>query len=221
MEPTLIKVQALAGMMFFIFLVMHLSNTAFAAFGHELYNSLQTTMQALYQHPVFELIFVILPLLSHTIAGVSLVIIRRKNKTTKTSLKYRLHSISGFFLLAVVFAHALATRGIGYFFDAAPGFEGVSFTLWFMPLVFYPYYFVLFMAGFYHSRQGISRILIRNFGVHLNSAHSKRLNQAAAVVVIAALMGFGGLLFQIPDPRDNDYARQYARMLSLDLNTNL
>ena len=167
---------------------------------------------------MLELLFVILPLVAHTIAGVSLAIIKGKSRTSNPGLEYRLYSIAGFFLLAVVFAHVLATRGVGYFLDEAPGFEGVSISPWYLSLFFYPYYFLLFMAGFYYSRQGIGRILMRYSSFRINPAHNKRLNQAAAVVVIAALLGFGGILFNIPDPRDNDYARQYARLSDLDLN---
>ena len=217
-ENVLIRVQAVSGTMFMVFLVLHLANTVFAAFGHDVYNAVQTVLQGFYQQPVFELVFVFLPLISHASAGVSLAIMRRKHKRSKTMLKHRLHTISGFFLLAVVFGHVLATRGIGYFLHAAPGFEGISFSLWWLPQYFYPYYFLLFMAGFYHSRQGLGRILIAYFTVRIKPERSKRLNQAATLVVIAALLGFGGLLFDIPDPRDNDYARQYARLLGVDLN---
>jgi len=222
MEPVFIKVQALAGIMFFTFLVLHLANTALAAFGYEIYNTVQTTLRLFYQFPVFELLFVILPLVAHVIAGISLIFIRKKNERSnpppKLSIKHRMHSIAGFFLLAVVFAHVLATRGFAYFLDAAPGFEGISFTLWFMPFYFYPYYFLLFMAGFYHSQQGANRIFMRYSGIRIVPALSKRLNQAAALAVVAALLGFGGILFDIPDPSDNDYARQYARLLNLDIN---
>ena len=38
-----------------------------------------------------------------------------------------------------------------------------------------------------------------------------------ASLVSGSLLAFGGVLFEVEDPRDNDYARQYGEFFSLDL----
>ncbi len=34
---------------------------------------------------------------------------------------------------------------------------------------------------------------------------------------VLALLSFGGFLFEIEDPRNNDYARQYSELMDIDL----
>ena len=216
-EPALKKIQAVAGILFSVFLVLHLTNTALAAFGSGVYNQFQQAIQGFYQFPLFELGFVLLPLITHAVVGITLIFLRRAKGRSKAQTKHQLHTWAGFFLLLVVFGHVLATRGLGYFYDAAPGFEGVSFTLWWMPGYFYGYYFLLFMAGYYHSALGIQHIARRFFQTGRKPSLNWRGNLTAAVIAVTALLAFGGVLFEIADPGDNDFARQYAKILDLDL----
>ena len=134
------------------------------------------------------------------------------------ALKYRVQSWAGFFLLFVVFGHALATRGISFFYGVVPGFEGVSFSLWWVPAYFYPYYFLLFIAGLYHATMGISGLLKRR-GFKQAARLPVVVSALGAIGVSLALLGFGGVLFEIDDPRDNDYARQYSELMDIDLQT--
>jgi|GEM_PF-1216273 len=219
-ESRLIRAQAIAGALFFVFLLMHLSNTVLAAVGAELYDGYQNVLQRVYQQPLIELGLVIFPLVVHAVAGVWLYVLRRTRRGRR-ALEYRLQSWAGLFLLVVVVNHALATRGVGYWFDAAPGFAGVSFSLWWLPAVFYPYYFLLFVAGLYHGALGVTMLLQRSGLVRVGKV--KWLPLTLAVVgslsAIIALLGFGGVLFEIHDPTDNDYARVYAELLGISLAT--
>jgi len=217
-EARLTRVQAIAGGLFLIFLVLHLSNTVLAGLGPETYNSFQRTVRVIYQQPLLELLLVVFPLLSHAIAGVWLYVIRKKRRA-KRGLKYQLQTWAGFFLLFTVFGHALATRGISFWYGPFPEFAGVSFSLWWVPGYFYPYYFLLFMAGLYHGALGAG-ILLRRAGVVSTSPSNQvpsGLLVAGAVAVTVSLLAFGGKLFTIDDPRDNDYARQYAEFFDIDL----
>ena len=218
MESRLVAAQAIAGMLFLVFLVLHLSNTLLAPFGPEVYNSYQRAIRQIYQHPFFELVLVIGPLLTHVIAGLCLHSIRKRRRHTR-ALKYRLQTWAGFVLLFVVFGHMLATRGISYWYGAFPEFEGVSFSLWWVPAYFYPYYFLLFMAGLYHGTMGVFSVLGRLGFIRMTSANSLPVLVTAlgAIGVTLALLGFGGLLFEIDDPRDNDYARQYGELMDIEL----
>lgn len=218
LEARLVQIQALAGGLFFIFLVMHLANTGLAVFGPEVYNGFQRSVQSVYQYPALELVLVLGPLVTHAIVGIWLALIRKRRSGLRP-LRYRVQSWAGFFLLAVVFGHVLATRGVGYFYGAVPEFAGVSFSIWWQPAYFYPYYFLLFMAGLYHGTMGAGAVL-RRLGkqpVILSGRQRGMVMLLGALLVSGSLLGFGGVLFEIENPRDNDYARQYAEFFDLDL----
>jgi len=217
-EAMLVRAQAIAGSLFFVFLVLHLSNTLSAAFGPETYNSYQRTIRQIYQHPLLEIILVILPLLTHAIAGVWLYLVRKKWRISRT-IKYRIQTWAGFFLILVVFGHMLATRGVSYWYGPFPEFGGVAFALWWVPSYFYPYYFLLFMAGLYHGSMGAATLLRRTGLLRPSSSNRLPLFVASfgAVGAICVLLAFGGVLFEIDDPRDNDYARQYGQLFDIDL----
>lgn len=219
-ENNLVRLQAIGGALFTVFLVLHLSNTLLAPFGPEVYNNYQRVSRLFYQQPLLEIIFVLGPLVTHAIAGIWLYILRKKWRRSP-ALRYRLQSWAGLFLLLVVFGHVIATRGISFWFDAFPEFEGISFSLWWVPSYFYPYYFLLFMAGLYHGTMGLSVLLKR--GGYGQLAASKALpllvTTLGAIGVSFALLGFGGVLFEIDDPRGNDYARQYSELLDIELDT--
>lgn len=217
-ESRLLAAQAAAGMLFLIFLVLHLSNTLLAVFGPETYNSYQRAVRQIYQHPFFELVLVIGPLLTHVIAGLWLYRIRKRRRFTR-ALRYKVQTWAGFFLLFVVFGHMLATRGISYWYGPFAEFEGVSFSLWWIPAYFYPYYFLLFMAGLYHGSMGMFSVLQRLGFVRMTNSSSLPVivTTVGAIGAMLALLGFGGFLFEIDDPRDNDYARQYGELMDIEL----
>lgn len=212
------QTQAIAGVLFFVFLFLHLGNTLLATQGPGAYNSYQQFLQGFYQNPAIELGIVILPLLAHVIAALWLFRLRGKAPQGR-SLGQRANSWAGAFLLIVVFGHVLATRGIGLWYDAPPGFAGISFSLWWMPSYFYPYYFLLFMGGLFHSYNGISLLLARTGypQIRKNRAARSLVMLSGAVAVVVALMAFDGKLFDIHDPRDSPYARAYAEILQIDL----
>lgn len=217
-EPTLVRAQAAAGALFFVFLVLHLSNTVVAVFGADSYNAYQRVIRQIYQHPVLEVLLVIAPLITHVVAGFWLYILRKKRKSTRP-LKYRLQTGAGFFLLLVVFGHMLATRGISYWYGTVAEFSGVAFSLWWVPEYFYPYYFLLFMAGLYHGSMGAITLLTRAQVLTPSTSYLMPLllGTAGSAAALAALLSFGGVVFEISDPRDNDYARQYSKLLDVDL----
>lgn len=217
-QPMLRILQASSALLFSIFLLLHLSNTLLAIAGEETYDSVQLTLQLIYQQPLFEWVFVFIPLSVHALIGIY-HIFRAKKSGARITRRQWWHRMTGIFLLLVVVGHVAATRGIGYFYNAPPGFSGVSFSLWWMPWIFYPYYILLFVAGFSHMLGGllfISRRYMRREPSWL-AKNLNKLNLLAVVFVFVALLSFDGRLFKVSNPTDNDYARAYSRIFSIEL----
>jgi len=213
-EALLSRAQAIAGVLFLVFLIMHLGNALLGVFGADTYN-----------HYILEFLLVIGPLITHGIAGVWLHFLRKKRPgrptTRHRALRYRLQTWAGFFLLSVVFVHMLATRGISWWFNVASGFESVAFSLWWVPAYFYPYYLALFSAGLYHGWMGLQTLLTHARILAPGTLHksTKYLMIIGAMGCGAALLSFGGLLGGAADPRNSDYARTYAELFTIDLSS--
>ena len=80
LEQGLVRSQAVAGALFFLFLLLHLSNILLAPLGVEVFNGYQRSVRAVYQYPVIELVIVLIPIVVHAVAGVSLYFLRRGKK---------------------------------------------------------------------------------------------------------------------------------------------
>ncbi len=213
---TLVRTQAVSGLLFSLFLLVHLTNTALAVIGPGAYDRFQTVARGVYQWPLLE-VSLIAALTVHVIAGI-LRIRARPSSKSKPPLRLRLHRYAGYFLALFVFGHIAATRLPALLADAPPFFGGVSFSLHFMPWVFGPYYAMLGICGLYHGFYGIPVALA---ALGLQAPRSIRRGPgfwipvaAGAAIVVTALLGFGGFLYPIPDPFDNDFARAYEAAAS-------
>ncbi len=217
LEQGLVRSQTVAGALFFLFLLLHLSNILLAPLGAEVFNEYQRTVRALYQYPVIELVIVMIPIVVHAVAGVSLYFLRRGKKAVR-SLRARLHTWAGVFLLLVIVGHVIAVRGPSFFYGVFPEFEGVSFSLWYFPAFFYPYYFLLAVAGFYHGSGGMM-MLLRRFGILRMRQLPSPLIGLVAAAFLTSLLAFDGRLFEVPDQLEDDFGKLYAEILDLDINS--
>lgn len=214
-EDRLRRVQAVAGALFSIFVLLHLSNIALAPFGIEAFNAYQRVIRTFYQQPVIELIIVIGPLLAHVIAGIWLFVLRHGQPPKQRPLLARMHSWAGCFLLLVIFGHIAAVRGPSFFADVFPEFQGLAFSLWYLPYYFYPYYFLLALAGFYHATNGLRTLAARK-GVVIGRSVQTNATIVAAIWVAVSLLSLGGVLVQVDNPADNDFARLLGGILGAD-----
>ncbi|MFK8019719.1 MAG: hypothetical protein AB8B86_08125 [Pseudomonadales bacterium] len=216
LDALLQRCQIASAIIFLPFLLTHLLNTILASFGATLYDNFQSAAQNWYQQPAIELGFVLIPLTVHMLAGLSLAIRRRRRGVSR---KLSMHSAAGFFLLVVVAGHVISTRGLPYFNGFHAGFGGVAFSLWWLPAVFFPYYFLLFMAGFYHAVNGLCLLVnrITTSRLSLASFEGRALCTIALCFVITALLSFSGQLANIDDPRNNKFARLYSSLYNIDL----
>ena len=207
----LARVQAVSGLLFSLFVLVHLINTALAVLGADLYDGFQTAARSVYQSPLLELAL-IGTLVVHIVSGILRMRARRRSKA-KPPLRLRLHRYASYYLAIFIFGHIGATRLPALLADAPPFFGGVSFSMHFAPWWFYPYYALLGIAGLYHAFYGIP-VALGVMGVRAPQFIRRGAGfwvpvGAGAGVIIAALLAFGGFLYEIDDPFDNDYARAY------------
>ena len=149
---TLARVQAASGLVFAVFLTLHLVNTALAAFGPAPYDAAQRSLRRLYQGYLPETVLTV-ALALHIGAGVTRAR-RRRGHGRPATRRVRVHRWAGWFLALVIVGHVAATRGVDLLFGAAPGFEGVAYVTQRFPLFFVPYYTALALCGLYHLTHG-------------------------------------------------------------------
>lgn len=208
------RIQAMAGAVFFVFVALHLSNIVLAPFGVEVFNGYQRLIRNFYQFPLVEVLVIVVPLLAHAVCGLWLAAV--SPRTSMRSWRARLHTWAGVFLLLFVFGHILAVRGPSFFADVYPEFAGLSFSLWYFPAYFYPYYFLLAVAGFYHGSQGLM-VALRRFGVVQQARVPVSVVATFSAWIVVCLFAFDGHLFAVPDPADNEFARLYSEVMGLNL----
>lgn len=214
--PRVVRWQAISGLVFAMFLSLHLLNVMASVFGPDLYDAFQVQIRPIYQYPLIELGVLLAALLVHIGAGVIRIRQRPPSRPgtprwSKLPLRTRLHRGSAYFLLLVIFGHIAATRLptlIGGFWL---GFAGVAYAMVALPAVFYPYYLLLAVCGFYHGGYG-TYLALRTLGVRLPSVAQLRWRVWAplalgVVLLVLGVLSFGGLLYPIEDPNDSEFAR--------------
>jgi succinate dehydrogenase/fumarate reductase cytochrome b subunit len=221
-DHRLVRAQAVSGLVFALFLSLHLVNVMASALGPGLYDAVQLRIRPLYQFPLVEVVVVLGALAVHVVTGV--MRLRQRPRTRQWSrlpVRTRLHRASAYFLLVVIVGHTAATRLPLLLDDVPVGFVGLSFTLWSTPAVFYPYYLLLGLCGLYHGSYG-AYLALRALGLRLPSIG--RLGRrawiplvAAALLVVLGVLSFGGLFYPIEDPRHSGYAQWLRERVGVDL----
>lgn len=201
-ERALVQVQALSGALFALFLALHLGNQALAVLGPDRYDAAQAELRHFYQNPLVELSLVGSALAVHIIASVwRIVRRRRRGGAAPANLRARLQRYSAYFLLASVFGHVFATRGVALIYDAPLGFDGLAYTMVVAGFFFIPYYFLLGTSGLYHLVNGLTLVLPR-LGLRLPAAaRSGRLVAAlalaGALAIALAVASFAGAFHDV------------------------
>ncbi|MEM8769162.1 MAG: hypothetical protein AAGE43_17085 [Pseudomonadota bacterium] len=201
------QIQAATGLIFGLFLVFHLLNTWLAAFGPGVYDGVQGAFRIVYQAKVVEAL-ILAALAVHLIVGVLRISLEPRRTLTPRA---RWHRYAGFFLLAFIGGHILAVRGSSWFYNVYPGFEGLAFSIAAVPGYFYPYYFLLAVAGLYHGLNGASLALGRLAPAGaspsvLSTVALKRTTVAGAFLTLAALGGLGGWYYDVGNVAESDFA---------------
>jgi len=210
-------VQVWSGLVFALFLMVHLANQAIAMLGPDAYDGTQRTLRQAYQWAPFELPLVIAPLLIHVAAALVRMLRRRRRKSpSPTSLSARLHRYSGIVMLVFFIGHVTATRGASFVYGVFPGFQGIAFTLRWVPAYFWPYYLLFGIAAVYHLVHGLG-IALPVAGLGIGRVLRKPTVLVPFVLVgslgiALGLLGFGGALYPVEHPDRGVYARLLVRL---------
>lgn len=210
-DHRLVRIQALSGLVFAVFLSLHLVNVMVSALGPGLYDAFQVRIRPLYQLPLVEVGVLLAALVTHMVAGITRLRRRPRSRDFgKLPLRTRLHRLSACFLLVFVLGHVAATRLPSLLDGAWIGFAGLSLTMQQLPGWFYPYYVLLGLCGLYHGSYG-AYLALRALGVRLPSiarlgARAYVPLAAAALLVVLGVLSFGGLFYSIEDPRKAAFA---------------
>ena len=197
------SIQAVTGLTFAAFLSLHLANTWLASLGPGVYDGVQGALRVLYQFAPFEALL-LAALAVHVLSGV-LRILTEPKRTLSTRARW--HRYAGFFLLVVIGGHIFAVRGASWFYGIYPGFDGLAFSISAVPGYFYPYYFLLAVAGLFHGLNGAAIALTRlGRPVQLGQATLQRATAAGALLTVLALGGFGGWYYDVGDVRSSEFA---------------
>lgn len=198
------KTQAASGVLFAIFVAVHLLNTAMAAFGLTAYDSFQEAVRGIYQAFVIEVIL-LSALVVHVLCGITRMY---QERGRVLNARAKSHRYAGVFLLVVIGGHIMAVRGPSWFYGIYPGFEGLAFSIDFAPYYFFPYYFLLGVAGFYHGLNGLSMALPRlGLRFPLETPLLLRTSGVYALIMFAALLGFAGVWTDVGAPYESEFAK--------------
>lgn len=210
-DHRLMRIQAISGLVFAIFLSLHLLNVMVSAVGPGLYDALQVRIRPIYQSPLVEVGVLLAALVIHMVAGITRLRRRPRSRGLgKLPLRTRLHRLSAYFLLVFVLGHVAATRLPSLLDGVWLGFAGLSFSMVWLPGWFYPYYVALGLCGLYHGSYG-TYLSLRSLGVRLPSiarlgARAYVPLAIAALLVVLGVLSFGGILYPIEDPRQSAFA---------------
>ncbi len=205
------QMQAVTGVLFAAFVSVHLFNTWLATLGPGVYDTVQQSARAVYQYaPVEALLLAALAV--HMIIGV-LRIVQEPKRTL--NLRAKLHRYAGFFLLIFIIGHVVAVRGPSWVYDIYPGFLGLAFSIDAVPGYFYPYYFLLGSAGFFHAVNGLSIALPRlGLPLHITTSRLYQANVAASLLLVSALLGLGGVWYDVGDLSQSEFGQLALELLS-------
>jgi succinate dehydrogenase/fumarate reductase cytochrome b subunit len=223
-ERTLARAQAVSGLVFAVFLLLHLVNLGAAVAGQPTYDRTMATVRGYYQLPVVELVLVLGAANVHMAVGIVRILRRRRalrGKPVKPpTLRVRLHRYTGYYIMLAFGGHVVATRLVPLLTEHVPDYSFLNFSLSTLPGLFFPYYILLAFSGAYHLSHGaIAALSI--VGLRLpRRATSPRSTPfwvwaaLCGVLALAGVLALGGVLYAPDQSRFPEWQQLVDSLLS-------
>jgi succinate dehydrogenase/fumarate reductase cytochrome b subunit len=200
-DRALARTQAISGLVFAVFLIMHLATAASSMGGEAAYNGVLSIVRSYYRFPVIEVAGVIGAALTHIVSGIWRLVRRRRDKHAKSALvplRLRIHRYTGYYMTAAFVGHVVATRAPSLIYGEQPNFAFLEFSLTSVPWFFYPYYALFAFSGGYHVVHGVFAAL-KVLGARWSSVRPRSpiFWGFAAIwsgVALAIVLSFGGVI---------------------------
>ena len=163
------KMQMCSGVFVGLYVVFHLTNVAAAALGDDYFDRFMNWGRTVYHQPLVELLLAT-AIVIHCVTSV-INFLLYSPPWNKLPLLLRVHKFSGFFLLVIIFIHVTFTRVLPMMEGYESSFKDVLFTVYWVPIVFLPYYVLYALAGIIHTMLGTVQIF--QYAVRFSSERAK------------------------------------------------
>lgn len=185
------RLHSLAGIVpLGLFLIEHFYSNATAIFGEEAYNKQIEGLQSIPFLPVFEIVFIALPLLFHAIYGIYLALASKNNTLTYTYRRnwmFLFQRITGIVTLIFVIYHVWSFRLSTAITGTEVNFQLVNEHLQ-NPWIF-GFYVVGVVSTSYHFCNGLSTGLI-TWGITIGKK-SQRIAVLLSLILFAVMSVIG------------------------------
>lgn len=206
------KLQALSGLIFGVFLVMHLLTHYSLNLGWDTAHSYQQLFRRIYQHPRVEIV-IFGSLVVHMYSNTMIYIYRGKlaadkkegSATEKISLELKGHRYAGYFLAFSIFGHVAATRiGPMFIMDDASEYDYgfISKANELLPSnLFLGYLVVLGATGVWHliygTRSAIATLRGKSVMGTKFPISLKMVALTSHILIISACLALGGFYYTV------------------------
>jgi uncharacterized membrane protein len=192
---TLKKLQNYSGLIFLIFLIIHLFNHFTAIFGEKIYTTLYNISRRFYQNLIIETIILLSALIHMIIA----LYFWYTNKTTNTNTTFqkKIQKYGGWIMFFILPGHLIGTKIKPYLDGTDPDLSYISITLthrvfgW----IFVPYYHIYVLAA-------IGHVVISLYFVYVNRKNNNGLYFLIIFLTILVYLGIAVNFFEKLIKRD-------------------
>lgn len=224
-DKLLVRIQAISGLTFAVFLVLHLSTAMSSLLGQAQFDATQRAVRNYYRFFLIEIVAVIGAAFVHIAAAVLRIQRRRRrrkaagSKPEKLTLRMRMHRYTGWYMMLAFAGHVVATRSPSLIYGRETDMTFLTFSLAALPWFFYPYYVGLGFSGLYHLGHG-SLAALRIVGVGLGKGATAPRSRpfwtfaaASAVIALSSILAIGGQLYPLDMTRFADWRALAAELM--------
>jgi succinate dehydrogenase/fumarate reductase cytochrome b subunit len=216
-----IRIQAITGILFSIYLILHLLNHAVAIAGPESYNAVQYNLRIFYQHPFIEIPFIIIIPVIHLYIGIKQA--WKRKFLFNGPLYTLLFRFSGYIVGMIYFIHVFFTRGQALLHNLSTSYESIAYSLTARPLKYFflPYYIFFSACGIIHMTFGLIKA-IQILSVHSIRSFIREKQSSLFIlalllfsVVFLGLLSMAGYIYELEWTEREFHYKHYRKLLDM------